>query len=72
MKKRYSLPLRAKGQLIALCLGAVVALSLGLCSCKAQRVIITNATYVQQDDSTKVTTTITTKTTEEYTGVKKN
>ena len=42
-------------------------------SCKAWRTIATSATYVQQNDSTKAqtTTTISTKTVEEYTGVKK-
>lgn len=49
-------------------LGAVTT---GICSCKAWRTISTSATYVQQNDSTKTTTTISTKTTEEYQGVKK-
>ena len=42
-------------------------------SCKAWRTIATSATYVQQNDSAKAqtTTTISTKTVEEYTGVKK-
>ena len=42
-------------------------------SCKAWRTIATSATYVQSNDSTKAqtTTTITTKTVEEYQGVKK-
>ena len=42
-------------------------------SCKAWRTIATSATYVQSNDSTKAqtTTTISTKTVEEYTGVKK-
>ena len=48
------------------------ALSVGVCSCKAWRTVSTTATYVQQGDSTKSTATITTKTVEEYTGVKKN
>jgi hypothetical protein len=39
-------------------------------SCKAWRTISTTATYTQACDSTKTTTTITSKTTEEYTGVK--
>ena len=45
----------------------------GLTSCKAWRTISTSATYVQQNDSTnsKTTTTISTKTVEEYQGVKK-
>ena len=44
----------------------------GLTSCKAWRTITTSATYTQVGDSTKTTTTITTKTVEEYQGVKKN
>ena len=48
------------------------ALSVGVCSCKAWRTISTSATYVQQSDSTgKASATITTKTVEEYQGVKK-
>ena len=43
----------------------------GLTSCKAWRTISTTSTYVQQDDSTKTTTTISTKTVEEYQGHKK-
>ncbi len=46
-----------------------VAVSFG--SCKAWRTISTSATYTQVGDSTKTTTTITTKTVEEYQGVKK-
>ena len=49
------------------------AVTIGVCSCKAWRTISTTASYVQQNDSTqtKTTTTISTKTTEEYVGVKK-
>ena len=47
------------------------ALSVGVCSCKAWRTVSTSATYVQQNDTSKTTTTIQTKTVEEYTGVKK-
>ena len=49
------------------------AVTIGVCSCKAWRTITTTATYVQQNDSTqaKTTTTISTKTSEEYVGVKK-
>ena len=52
---------------------SVVAISMcvGLTSCKAWRTISTTATYTQVGDSTKTTTTIVTKTQEEYTGVKK-
>ena len=51
----------------------IVAISMcvGLTSCKAWRTISTTATYTQATDSTKTTTTIVTKTQEEYTGVKK-
>ena len=49
------------------------AVSVGVCSCKAWRTVSTSATYVQLNDSTqsKTTTTISTKTVEEYQGVKK-
>ena len=48
------------------------AFAVGVSSCKAWRTISTSATYVQQNDTSKTTTTISTKTIEEYTGVKKN
>lgn len=48
------------------------ALAVGVCGCKAWMTISTSATYVQQNDTSKTTTTISTKTVEEYTGVKKN
>ena len=54
--------------LSAAILGAVLV---GVCSCKAWRTVSTTATYVQTNDSAKVTQTITTKTVEEYQGVKK-
>ena len=61
--------------LMIILLSAVImaAVLVGVCSCKAWRTISTTATYVQQDDSTqtKTTTTISTKTVEEYQGVKK-
>ncbi len=44
---------------------------MGITSCKAQRVITTTSTYTQVGDSSKMTTTISTKTVEEYQGVKK-
>lgn len=47
------------------------AFAIGVCSCKAWRTVSTTATYVQTNDSAKVTQTITTKTVEEYQGVKK-
>ena len=48
-----------------------VSLAFGMTSCKAWRTISTTATYTQACDSTKTTTTITTKTVEEYQGVRK-
>ena len=49
----------------------LIALTIGVTSCKALRTISTTSTYVQSSDSTKTTTTISTKTVEEYQGVKK-
>ena len=59
--------------LMIILLSAVImaAVLVGVCSCKAWRTISTTATYVQQNDSTKTTSTISTKTVEEYQGVKK-
>ena len=48
-----------------------IATSLALTSCKAWRTITTTASYVQVNDSTKSSSTITSKTVEEYQGVKK-
>ena len=45
---------------------------MGLTSCKAWRTLSSTATYTQVNDTAKVTTTISTKTVEEYTGVKKH
>ena len=60
--KRFYLTLMFSGIFaIALCTG-----------CKAWRTVTTTATYTEVQDSTKVTTTIQTKTQEEYTGVRKN
>ena len=50
----------------------ICSIAVGMTSCKAWRTLTTSATYTQVGDSTKTTTTITTKTVEEYTGVKKN
>ena len=49
------------------------AFAIGVCSCKAWRTVTTSATYMLQNDSAqnKTTTTISTKTVEEYQGVKK-
>ena len=63
-----------RGLLIALLMVAICgAIALGVCSCKAWRTISTTSTYVQQNDSAqgKTTTTISTKTTEEYVGIRK-
>ena len=49
-----------------------VVVSVGMTSCKAWRTVTTTATYTQVGDTSKTTTTISTKTVEEYTGVKKN
>ncbi len=49
----------------------MVCVAVGMTSCKAWRTISTTATYTQASDTSKVTTTIVTKTQEEYTGVKK-
>ena len=48
-----------------------IAVCAGMTSCKAWRTISTSATNTQVGDSTKTTTTISSKTVEEYTGVKK-
>ena len=58
---------------LSLMLMTLVAVAVSNQSCKAWRTIATSATYVQQNDSAKAqtTTTISTKTVEEYTGVKK-
>ena len=60
-----------KKYILLLAVMVCVAISVGMTSCKAWRTISTTATYTQVGDSTKTTTTITSKTVEEYTGVKK-
>ena len=55
-----------------LTLVVLASIAAGFCSCKAWRTVSTTATYVQQNDTAKSTATITTKTVEEYTGVRKN
>ena len=57
---------------LLLLLIVAISVTVGMTSCKAWRTISTSATYTQVGDSTKTTTTITTKTVEEYQGVKKN
>ena len=56
---------------IVLALLTCCAVALGMTSCKAWRTITTTATYTEVQDSTKLTTTIQTKTQEEYTGKRK-
>ena len=48
-----------------------IAVCAGMTSCKAWRTISTTATYTQVGDSTKTTTTISSKTVEEYQGTRK-
>ncbi len=67
MKKHVSKSLT----IILLSAVTLAAVAIGVCSCKAWRTISTTATYVQQNDSTKTTSTISTKTSEEYVGVRK-
>ena len=69
MKKHVSKSLTV----ILLSAVTLAAVTIGVCSCKAWRTITTTATYVQQNDSVKnqTTSTISTKTVEEYQGVKK-
>ena len=67
MKKHVSKSLTV----ILLSAVTLAAVTIGVCSCKAWRTITTTATYVQKNDSTKTTSTISTKTVEEYQGVKK-
>ena len=67
-KKKY----RSKSPMIMLLSALILfAVVLAAQSCKAWRTISTTSTYTQQDDSTKTTTTISTKTVEEYQGHKK-
>ena len=49
----------------------LISVAIGFGSCKAWRTISTTATYTQATDTSKVTTTIVTKTVEEYQGAKK-
>lgn len=50
----------------------IIAMGVCVTSCKAWRTISTTSTYTQVSDSAKVSTTISTKTVEEYVGVKKH
>ena len=76
--KKYKSKLKTLSNRYSLLLGRVgvglfilSAVPIGVCSCKAWRTITTTATYVQQNDSTKTTSAISTKTVEEYQGKKK-
>ena len=72
--KSFLRALAAKKKMLpALMLLMMAAVAVSNQSCKAWRTIATSATYVQSNDSTKAqtTTTISTKTVEEYQGVKK-
>ncbi len=56
---------------IVLALLTCCAVALGMTSCKAWRTVTTTATCIQSADSTKTSTTISTKTVEEYQGKRK-
>ena len=56
---------------IVLALLTCCAVALGMTSCKAWRTISTTSSYVQSSDSLKTSTTISTKTVEEYQGKRK-
>lgn len=62
-----------KALLLSMLLMALVLVATACCfpACKAWRTVTTTATCVQSADSAKTNTTITTKTVEEYQGVKK-
>ena len=49
----------------------ICSVAIGVSSCKAWRTVTTTASYTQKNDSAQTTTTIQTKTVEEYQGVKK-
>lgn len=56
---------------IVLALLTCCAVALGMTSCKVWRTVSTTSTYTQKADSTQQSATITTKTVEEYHGLKK-
>ena len=56
---------------IVLALLTCCAVALGMTSCKVWRTVSTTSTYTQKADSTQQSATITTKTVEEYNGVKR-
>ena len=57
---------------IVLALLTCCAVALGMTSCKVWRTVSTTSSYTQKADSTQQSATITTKTVEEYQGLKKN
>ena len=61
-----------KFSIIALIALMAMFVALAATACKATRTITSTATYTEVTDSGKVTTTISTKTVEDYQGVKKN
>ncbi len=72
MKQTSHLKSLAKGLAIALAMALVCGVAaFSFSSCKAWRTITTTATYEQKNDTAKTTTTISSKTVEEYTGVRK-
>ena len=63
---------KSKSLTVMLLSAVIIAIvATGVTSCKALRTITTTSTYVQSSDSTKTSTTISTKTVEEYQGAKK-
>ena len=72
MKQTSPLKSLTKRLIIALAIALVCGVAaFSLSSCKAWRTITTTATYEQKNDTAKTTTTISSKTIEEYTGVRK-
>lgn len=71
-RKRLRKPSKTLDKMKKICIMLLIgAVAMGMTSCKAWRTINTTSTYTQVGDSSKVTTTISTKTVEEYQGVKK-
>ena len=58
--------------LLTLLTALAIGLSVMLTGCNVTRTVTSTATYTEVTDSSKVTTTISTKTVEDYQGVKKN
>ena len=72
LRRSFSVTVLQRSGRTGICAGLIaLAVCLGVCSCKVWRTVSTSATYVQQNDSAKTTTSIATKTVEEYHGVKK-